>query len=85
MPRILELSPEGLGPAHWVLWPLRTRKDPQPEGRRHGHGGTGRDGTGQDLILTENTRRLPPGGSFWGMPPHTSPATSRSISHPGVF
>lgn len=49
-PRILELSPEGLGPAYWVLWPPRTRKDRQPEGRRRG-----RDRTGQELILTENT------------------------------
>lgn len=41
---------------------------------------------GQELILTENRRSavLPPGSSL-GNPPHTSPATSRSISHPGVF
>lgn len=51
MPRILELSPEGRGPAHWVLWLRGTRKDPGLRGGRRG-----RDGTKRELILTENTR-----------------------------
>jgi len=44
-PRILELSPKGLGPAHWVLWLLRTRKDP-PSLKGGGVATAGRDRTG---------------------------------------
>lgn len=40
-PRILELSPEAPGPAHWALWLLRTRTAPGTRGE-----GRGRDRTG---------------------------------------
>lgn len=46
MPRILELSPEGPGPARRVLWLLRPRTDPDKRGERHGRDTTEHNRTG---------------------------------------
>lgn len=46
-PRILELSPEGPGPAHWALWLLRTRTDPGMRGGGCGHHRTGANTDGK--------------------------------------
>lgn len=64
-PRILELSPEGPGPAHWALWLLRTRTDP-------GMRGGGVVTIGQELILTENSRLAEAASwrQFGGPAPH---------------
>ena len=70
--RILELSPEGPGPAHWAHDSAF-----QGPGQSLACGEKGM-ATRQGLILTESTRSA-------GPPPRTSPADSRSISHPGVF
>lgn len=70
--RILELSPEGLGPAHWARGSAF-----QGPGQSLACGEKGMS-TRQGLILTESTRSA-------GPPPRTSPGDSRSISHPGVF
>lgn len=40
-----------------MLWLLRTKKDPQPEGRRRDRNRTGQD---RRLILTENTQSAEP-------------------------
>lgn len=49
-PRILELSPEGPGPAHWALWLLRTRTDPGMREGGHGHDRTGANTDGKHSV-----------------------------------
>lgn len=72
----LSCPQRGPGPAHWELWLLRIRTDPDRRSVA---------ATGQELILTENTwSRGCLLEAAWGTRPHQR-CVSGSISHPGVF